>query len=94
MYAYKKCPPVIKTPMPLLPITNIFQSINIKEVTVFSVLIYVMSRNLAEGMHKRQQLPLKLAWAMTIHKSQGLTLSKAWIDIRKSEKLLEYPMLL
>ena len=36
-------------------------------------------------VHERQQLPLKLAWAMTIHKSQGLTLPKAWIDIGKSE---------
>ena len=45
MYAYKKCPPCHQNSMPLLPITNIFQSINIKEVTVFSVLIYVLSRN-------------------------------------------------
>ena len=36
--------------------------------------------------HERQHLPLKLAWAMTIHKSQGLTLEKAWVDIGKSEK--------
>ena len=38
------------------------------------------------GFHERQQLPLRLAWALTIHKSQGLTLPKAWIDIGKSEK--------
>jgi ATP-dependent exoDNAse (exonuclease V) alpha subunit len=38
------------------------------------------------GFHERQQLPLRLAWALTIHKSQGLTLSKAWIDIGKSER--------
>ena len=41
---------------------------------------------LADALHERQQLPLKLAWSVTIHKSQGLTLSKAWIDIGKSEK--------
>jgi len=33
----------------------------------------------------RLQLPLKLAWAVTIHKAQGLTLSKLCIDISMKE---------
>ena len=44
------------------------------------------SAQLPDGFHERQQLPLRLAWALTIHKSQGLTLSKAWIDIGKTER--------
>ena len=45
-----------------------------------------VSANLHNSIHERQQLPLRLAYALTIHKSQGLTLTKAWIDIGKSEK--------
>ena len=45
-----------------------------------------VSAQISEGVHERQQLPLRLAYALTIHKSQGLTLPKAWVDIGKSEK--------
>ena len=47
---------------------------------------FTVAVQLADGLHEKWQLPLKLAWSMIIHTSQGLTLSKARIDIGKSEK--------
>ena len=35
---------------------------------------------------ERQQFPLKLAWSITIHKAQGLTLNDVWIDLGPSER--------
>ena len=36
---------------------------------------------------ERQQFPLKLAWSITIHKAQGLTLNNVWIDLGHAEKV-------
>lgn len=56
--------------------------------SVVPIFPITVSTQLSNGLHERQQLPLRLAWAMTIHKSQGLTLPKAWVNIGKSETTL------
>ena len=49
----------------------------------------VTIKAISNSFQERQQLPLRLAWAFTIPKSQGMTLSKAWVDIGKSERTVE-----
>ena len=41
--------------------------------------------NDGKSTHTRTQFPLRLAWAMTVHKSQGLTMERAVIDIGKKD---------
>ncbi len=60
----------------------IVQFTNGKEVTVAPD-----TWELRDGDKKRAsitQIPLRLAWAITVHKSQGMTLDAALIDLRKA----------
>ena len=46
---------------------------------IYSIIIFLLTKT---------QFPLRIAYASTIHKSQGQTLDKEVIDLGKSEKSL------
>lgn len=59
----------------------IVETIDGEEVTVYPEK-WALEEN-DETLAEVIQLPLRLAWAITIHKSQGMTLDAAEIDLRK-----------
>ncbi|PID52462.1 MAG: helicase [Candidatus Moraniibacteriota bacterium] len=59
----------------------IVETIDGEEVSVYPEKWELTEEN--ETLAEIMQLPLRLAWAITIHKSQGMTLDAAEIDLRK-----------
>ena len=63
-----------------LPIVKISNGHNIK----VELEDWAMENENGKILAKVSQVPLKLAWAITIHKSQGMTLDSAQIDLSKT----------
>ena len=77
---------------PDLPITVIVQfkdynGPSFSQESCVPICLITVSADMSGIHYEPQQLPLRLAWTITIHKSQRLTLEKAWIDLGKSERV-------
>lgn len=52
--------------------------------TAIEVTYRQIRRSTGNGSHDRRQFPLVLAWSMTVHKAQSLTLQSVVVDLTKT----------
>ena len=76
---------------PALPIAVLIKFDNYVGPTFFNTgVVPIVPINLTSSGYEnceRQQIPLKLSWAVTIHKSQRLTIDKTIVDLGPTEKV-------
>jgi hypothetical protein len=67
----------------ILAYTIVVQTLDTGEVhTIFRVLFRIRLRNIGVTIIRRQ-FPLRVAYAMTVHKCQGMTLTHVSLDVRR-----------
>jgi ATP-dependent DNA helicase PIF1 len=78
----KRCPP---SGPPLVVWENgVEYMLERKKFTTMRLLWDPMTRTKEKKYATRDQYPLKLSWAVTVHKSQGLTLSRVVVDLSRA----------
>ena len=85
---YKEKPEYTSLPAVILVSFDKYNGPTVTNIDGIKVVPIVPIRRMWEGQTgscSRLQFPLSLAWAITAHKSQGLTLPKANIDLGKTE---------
>ena len=84
IYKQGQCPPAL--PVAVLVKFEDYQGPTLDQNAAVPIVPIICNSNSTENM-ERQHLPLKFSWAITMHKSQGLTIPRAVIDLGLKEEV-------